>query len=274
MVDIQQTWTEASASSTQNVLSYCVLLWRVPRTPASFITQDRLGKVGETNMRFATSLVVWFLAILLCAISATNSSAQRRAVDRVLVSDDTYRKVLDLVFPRDDVEALGVEYAFIIRFEPSFAAESQVTIVSRDGIVEVTDYSPQDGRVESKVQEIFHRTGEQNPSLIAKQIRVLRRVVSISPATLDRWRDGFYNSICTAVRDERKFFDSPSKTVMVTMDGTEYLLWYKGIGRLHYQLAGSGIDRPRRADEDILIDWMKSVRRQVTSLLSTPPGNP
>ncbi len=211
-------------------------------------------------------------AVLLLVMNIAHAYAQERETLQEesipVVKSKTYEQVLDLLFPRDKLEEAKIRYAFVLRYEPSFDAESQIMIIYRADNVEAIEYKSADGNINTKLNEIFRRTGTENAVEMAKQIRITKRVININSAAIRRLRDSFFKRLCQSLEGEIKFFDRTRDVINITADGTKYRLWYMGLGTIFYEFFGTGADRPTSTDESPLMEWMKDVRRKITKLPS------
>jgi len=203
------------------------------------------------------ALMIGLGFFLLTESVMTSKTAQDSA--RV-ASEETYDKVLDLVFPRDILQEQKLRYVFVLRYEPTFHTESQLVIAEGWDKTEVIEYKSLDGSIEMKLDEIVRRTGKEDAEQMAKQIRIQKRHIKISRAEIRLLQERFFESLRLS---EKKLIAPMPDRVMVTQDGTGYRLWYSGITDIHSDLSGSGIKVPTRLDESPLIDWMKSVYRRV-----------
>jgi len=198
--------------------------------------------------------------LMVCCVTASAQSARIRPVD---VSETTYERILDLTFPRSVLQQGDAQYVFVLRYEPTWEAESQITIVVRAERIEVVEYTSSDGNIYLKLETLLKRTHSLRPVRVARQIRIRRRVVPLPLDVAIQIKERFFDDLAISLRRERAIFDNPPKTVVVPVDGTNYRLWYKGIGDFKYQLSGSGPRSPTPADEDPLIAWMKSVLKNL-----------
>lgn len=196
---------------------------------------------------------------------AATAMTRQRAGDGV--SDTTYNQVLDILFPRDVLEP-GAEFAFVLRYEPAFDVETQIVLVKRAGLVQVLEYRPVKGRIETQLNEILRRTRRENAREMARQIRIRRQVVSAGPNDVKEWREGFYDKVCPAIAAEKLFNEKGEASLIA--DGTRYRLWYKGLGSIHYDFIGSGVNSPTGSEEQPFITWMKDIRQLVEKLQATP----
>jgi hypothetical protein len=210
-----------------------------------------------------------FLIFLLLLISASvNAFAQDAPKSYPVISHDTHRKVLDILFPLDVLKGGGNEFALVLRYMPSFESESQIVIVGRSGKVLVTEYSSMDGNIYSKLNRILAETSREDPLGMSKMIRVKKRELIVPLPDFQKWRRGLVESIGAALKPKQKETATPPAQVSVVLDGTFYELWdysdvISGAGELHYSVYGSEVSKPVYRDESPFIGWMKMMRNEI-----------
>lgn len=209
-------------------------------------------------------IVALLLTLGVSDIHARKQDPRQEETDIYVVDSEIYEQVLDLVFPREVLKGPS-QYAFVLRYIPPFIdAESQITIVNEGGRIEVVEYTSVDGNIYAKLNGIFQRTNREDAVEMAKQIRVKKRVVSLSPAEVTTLRQSFYDRLYQSASYERKQVSENVGEVMVLNDATRYLLWYRGTEESHYYLEGHNINViSHPADEHPLIDWMRGIRRTI-----------
>lgn len=204
-------------------------------------------------------ILVAFAVVLTFAESATSQHATAQEPKIPAVSEETYYKVLDLLFPRDVLQDHTLHYVFVLRYEPTFYAESQLIIMERWGKTEVVEYESLDGSIEMKLNELVRRTGIEDAVQMAKQIRIEKRDIKMSHSDIGILHRQFFERLRLS---ERRLLRSRPDNVEVTLDGTTYRLWYSGIVDIQSEFSGSGLKVPPRRDEPPLIGWMKNVYRK------------
>jgi hypothetical protein len=210
------------------------------------------------------------LLIIVCAASihAQKNTLLKKSQDEnadYVVDTDTYSRVLDLVFPRD-VLIGSWGYAFVLRYEPTFDTESQITIINKAGNIEVIEYTPVGGNVRLQLKKILPHVGDLNAEEAAKRIQMRRRFISIPRGRVKQIRESFYNHISLAARFEKERISENIKSVDALLDATQYLLWYRGQGDARFTLYGSDINVVSLTKEHPLINWMKDVKRIISRL--------
>jgi hypothetical protein len=235
--------------------------------------------VNGTMMKVLSIKWIAFIVILLLCSSSTEAQrkgAKQREQDAIanyVVDSTTYNQVLDLLFPRDVlVGAWG--YAFVIRYAPTFDTESQITILNKNGIIEVVEYTPAEGNISRQLKRILPRIGDFNAKGAAKQIKIRRRVISISPEFVRQLRDTFYDRLDQLRSQEKEFTSRDAGTINVIDDGTQYLLWYRGKVTIQFDIIGTNVGSQSLPDESPLLDWMKNVHRIIKQLPAASGNNP
>jgi hypothetical protein len=190
-----------------------------------------------------------------------------------VISFDTHKKVLDLLFPLDALDVHANEFVVILRYMPSFEPESQIVMVAREGKVQVTDYISLDGNIYSKLNQIKAETKREDPLEMSKMLHVKKRELTITFIQVQRWRQHLIDGVSMSLRPKRFEAAIPPKSASVTLDGTVYELWdssgvFGGSGEFHYSVYGSEVTTPVFRDESPFIGWMKRIRKEITKLKS------
>lgn len=213
-------------------------------------------------------IIVLLLTCITFDIFGQEKPPKKDEVTIPNVGFETYEEVLNILFPVDTIAPLP--YGFVLRFKPSFASESQIVVNNNFGNTEVIEYKSLDGNIYEKLNEIYEKTGVNDAEELAKRIRISRRVINTPPLTTKRWREGIYKYLASAGDFESKLIKENMKSVPQAIDGTSYLLWYKGNSNFTFQHDGgtephSLISR----NENPLVNWMKQIKKEVNKLLSS-----
>lgn len=211
-------------------------------------------------MRYV-SLIGLILFLLLSGSAITTKTFGQESA--AVASEETYYKVLDLVFPRDVLNKPNLRYAFVLRYEPTFRAESQITIAAQGEEIEIVKYTSLDGNIDLKLDEIVRRTRREDAEQMARQITIQKQYIKMSRTDMRILYDQFFDSLRSS---ERTRLGTIPDRVIITQDGTGYRLWYKGQGDIQYELHGSSINVPTRPDESPLLEWMKTVYKKVQAM--------
>lgn len=192
--------------------------------------------------------------------------AQERAVQEGQsvpnITNETYTQVLNLIFPLDVLEDKDAEFVIVLRFTPTFQANSQVTIVKRRARYEITEYMSSSGNVYSKLNDILENTGREDVSEMAKMIPIKKRTVRVTTALVEDWHRTLIRDICTSLQRATINSRDKSKGTTVVLDGTTYNLWYRyKAAKLSFSAYGSEVDfKPSSVDPQIVL-LMKGIWR-------------
>jgi hypothetical protein len=227
-----------------------------------------------TTMRFI--LIAAILTTNLVCIQAQKKFPSQREKDEIanyVVDRDTYDQVLDIVFPRDVlVNAWG--YALVLRYKPSFDAESQITVLNRAGKIEIIEYTSVKGSIYLQLKKILRQVGDFNARKAARQIQIRKRVINAPTATAQQLRQSFYALLDQLARHEKEVITEDMKSINLMEDGTQYLLWYRGQASTQFSVVGSDLDTSSLSSESPIVDWMKNVHRIIKQLPAASGNNP
>jgi hypothetical protein len=224
------------------------------------------GVLPPSTRNVVLSAVVLILALQVGANGQSSSSQAEAQRTYPIVSTETYNRVLDIVFPRDEPATSGIIFEFVLRFEPSFHATSQITIRKRFDKIEVIEYTSPEGNIFDKLNEILAHGGKDDPVAMAKSISVNRREISILDPQVKRWYATFFEGLGTTQKTLNELGEQSDRdrTVSLLLDGTTYDVWYKqGVNTVALSLYDVEIDRPGADGELKLVQWMNSIRREV-----------
>jgi hypothetical protein len=204
------------------------------------------------------------------SVSAQSDSSQDNSQKSYrVVSEATYNRVLDIVFPRDDPDPSETIFSFVLRFEPNSKPESQIVIRRRADKVEVFEYTLSNDDVYTHLNEILTRTGKEDVVEMAKSIRVNRRVTSISLDQAKQWYTAFFDSLTSTtkkLRERGEEFDKTGSESFI-LHGATYNLWYKqSLNKMSFSLYDVEVDTPGFDGEFKLVQWMNAVRLEVGKL--------
>jgi len=209
---------------------------------------------------FVIHFIVASALLVLIGTACQNSHGQTSGP---ALSEVELEQVLDLTFPRDILETVGT-YSFVLRYEPSFGKETQITMVERGGKTVVVHYVLENGNIERQVNSIRKRFPQASPQVMAKSIKVTKREIVLNREEGANWLNEFYENSCLTFMDDKLYYKG--EPITVVMDGTRYQLWYHGHRRVHYDLSGTDCDSAKEPNEEPLITWMKKIYHQVKSM--------
>jgi hypothetical protein len=178
-----------------------------------------------------------------------------------MINSDSYNKILGLLFPKEVLESGNPQFVLIARYEPSFTAESQITITKAlDGKWSLVKHQSESGNIYYTLSDIIKKTGREEDSWLASQIRIKRTEIDLSEERFESLHRDFIDQIILRLGFEKQYTKkkSPNAPVEVIADGTTYRLWYRGSVELNkYEDSGQDPDSPRHKLESPLVWWMK-----------------
>jgi hypothetical protein len=221
-------------------------------------------------MRAACIILVVVSMLIIQATtvdSQTGSSLQESGPkSNKLVSDETYKRVLDIVFPRN--EPAG-DYYLVLRFRPSFHPTSQVVIKRGLDKVEVIEYTSLSGNIYMKLNEFMSHGGKEDAVEMAKLIKVRRRSLQVPNAQVKQWHTSFLESLGESLKTFRKRSEQFDKagTVDVVLDGTFYDMWYsQDISDMSFSFYDEEVSDRQPNGVLKAVRWMNFVRQEVEKL--------
>lgn len=209
------------------------------------------------------------LAPQVTSVEARSGSAvqDRTPKSYSIVREETYNRVLDIVFPRDDPDSSKTIFAFVLRFKPYSQPESQVIIRRGAEKIEVIEYTSLDGRIYTKLNELLARGSKEDAVELAKAIRVKRKAIKVPYAQVKRWYTTFFYSLASTtktLRDKGGEFDRTGGSETIFLHGAFYNLWYEQrLNQMSFSVYDVDLDDVRSSAEFRLVQWMDTVRREV-----------
>jgi hypothetical protein len=202
--------------------------------------------------------------LILCAGNFSLSAhAQEKTVPSLDLED--YRRILDELFPRNVMDKPGPEFVMVLRYLPSFEAESQIVIAGRKNEINVIELTSLDGNIFYRLTDVMQRTGEKSSVELAKYIRVKRRELKISVRRLNLWRRNLIESVSKSLRVKVLESTLPTARAMNVMDdGTSYEFWDHSLsGDTYFTPSGieeTGLDF---SGKRLFVRWMERIKREV-----------
>jgi hypothetical protein len=207
---------------------------------------------------------------ITCADARFASSLQVKSTkSSPVVSQATYNRVLDILFPREDSEPSKAVFAFVLRFKPSFQSESQIVVKRGTDNAEAIEYTSLDGNIYGKLNEVLARTGKEDAAEMARLIRVRKRAVEVSHSQVEQWHMRFLASVSGSLKAFRQASEEYNKagSVTVALDGTFYDLWYEqGLNKLSFGLYDEEVNDLRSTGDLKLAQWMNVMRIEIKKL--------
>lgn len=232
-------------------------------------------KTQATTLRLTGIAALGAMLILMLQVSSSNNSQSGVALQDTqtktspVIGGETYNRVLDMLFPRNEPASGGTLWAVILRFKPSSKPESQIIIRRGVNKIEAIEYTSSDGSIYDKLNEALARGSKEDAAEMAKSIRVTRREMSVAQAQARRWSATFFDSLASTTKTLREAFEESEKTgaESFVLHGTFYDLWYEqGLNEVSFKFYDVDIDKPGSDGELKLVQWMNAVRRDVGKL--------
>src|SRR6266446_498589 len=216
----------------------------------------------RVSLRIGFSLVVMLLLQFSAGWSRTLLLAQDPLKSYKVISHETHERVLDIVFQRDEANR---DYDFVLRFEPSFAPESQITVKKAVGKIEVVTYRSLSGNIYKKLNSVMAQGGKEDPVEMAKLIEVDRKVIEVPITQVRQWRRTLASGIAASMKTlEGRSIESERGIGTVTLDGTVYSLWYDQVGsHISFRLLDQEVSNREITGQFGLVRWMNAVRLDV-----------
>ena len=211
------------------------------------------------------------LSIVAATVGSQSGSSHQETglKSNKLVSEETYKRVLDIVFPRDEPRG---DYYLVLRFRPSFHPTSQVVI--KRGLrgldkVEVIEYTSLSGNIYMKLNELMSHGGKEDAVDMAKLIKVRRRSLRVTIAQGKHWHTSFLQSLgesLKTLRERSEQFDKAG-TIDVVLDGTFYDIWYsQDISDMSFNFYDEEVSDQQPNGQLKLVQWMNALRHDVEKL--------
>ena len=224
-------------------------------------------------LRVPLNLVL--MVALMLTLQVTDAGAQNRSTHQAtrlksykVVSPETYNRVLDISFPRDDPDPSKTILAIVLRFKPSFKPESQIVIRRRLDKVEVIEYTSLNGNIYSKLDNVMAYGGKEDAVEMAKLIKVRRRSIEVPYAQVKQWHMNLLDRIGESLKAfKEKSEEYDRGTVTLALDGAAYDLWYEqGLNKISFSLYDEEVNDLRPNGDFKLVQWMNAIRRKIGRL--------
>jgi hypothetical protein len=145
------------------------------------------------------------------------------------LSSEAYTKVLDVIFPRDDITSSELAYSLFLRFSGGAGDERQITIRDRfRSPPEVEFVRVTNGSALQIAQDYVRRNGEGEIGTIKDLITTEKKRLSFTRHELDQIHASFVTALkdtMTILAREVKAFDKDGSSAFV-LHGSTYEIWY------------------------------------------------
>lgn len=216
----------------------------------------------QVAVKAALPLVLVVVSQVTAAYSQNSPAVpENRLKSYRVVSPETYNRVLDEVFPRDDS---GL-FVIVLRFQPNFQAESQIIIRRELDKAEVIEYTSLGGNIYRQLNDVISHGGKEDAGEMAKLIKVKKRSIRVPLAQVKEWHSTFLASIGESLKTfTEKIKEDASGTSSIALDGTFYGIWYRQIGgEMSFRLYDQAVEVPRLTGDFKLVQWMTAMRRDI-----------
>ena len=221
------------------------------------------------NLSFSRKIGFSLVVMLLFQLSASESRTRLLAQDPLksykVISRETYERVLDTVFQRDEANR---DYDFVLRFEPSTAPESQIVIKRAAGKTQVVEYTSLSGNIYRKLDNMKANGGKEDSVEMAKLVQVRKRLLEAPEAQVNQWRSSLPGMMAASMKLlEQRSAEAASGIGTITIDGTFYSLWYDQVGtHMSIGVWDHEVSNREITGELEVVRWMNAVRRDVEKL--------
>jgi hypothetical protein len=216
----------------------------------------------KLQMRILTNIII--SSLIFCAFGCNSKICAQEKTYPVLGSED-YNAILDKLFPRDVLDKPGRNFILVLRYKPSFGAESQIVISGRDDDVNVVEFTASEN-VYYKLADVMEKTGEENSVELARYIPVKKRELKIPLRQLNVWRRNLIDSVSRALRPKVLESTLPrAKTLTQTDDGTDYELWDSSFaGEVYFNPSGSEEGGRDFSGKRAFIKWLERIKQDIS----------
>jgi hypothetical protein len=213
--------------------------------------------------QFSVPLV---LLLSICSLLGyTPTTLQQRA--QPVIENAIYEKTLDLLFPEGESLPKDIISVTVLRFEPSFAPESEIVLKETFETSEIVFYKATEGNIYQRLNALVQGAVARDPESLAKKVEVSTKRITSSRTLLRKWNSAMFEDL----RLSTKTLDDLGEreragTASFPLDGTVYILKYcQGTSTLSLKLYDVEIDRPNATPQFRIVQWMNTVRDYVNS---------
>jgi len=184
----------------------------------------RLIKIAlGRRARAAIGLV--FASTALCS----GQNAESARTTSPLISAEGYERLLDSIFPREQIASLKVGYTMILRFEPNQGPESQLLFrVWYDGHIDAQMWTVKSGSAWRLANEYITRTGNEDIATVARLVAVEKTQIELNATQVQKWHTSLFDILRSSDSQLQKAAAEYFKQGVTdaVLDGTRYEFWY------------------------------------------------
>jgi hypothetical protein len=177
------------------------------------------------------------------------------------LNDSDYNSVLDRLFPRSAMNDES-ELALVVRYEPSFAAESQITIVKENGKWRLFRQRSESGNIYVRLGDIMEETGRKDLDWLVTQVTVKNQEMVLPQREIGALQRQLINSLSRQLSVEAVPRKTTKGPITVVLDETRYRIWYRGEMKVEFSIWGSDTGKRTRPLEPAIVRWAKSLSRK------------
>jgi hypothetical protein len=177
----------------------------------------------------------------------------------------TYEKVLDLVFQRGEANR---DHDFVLRFEPTNAPESQISIKRTETKTQVVEFTSLSGNIYRKLDNILRNGGKEDAVEMAKQIQVNKRTLNVPAALANQWWTRLPDAMAATIKLlEQRRAEAARGVGTITIDGTYYSFSYDQVGSsVFVRVMDYEVSSREVTGETELVRWMNGLRCDIEKL--------
>lgn len=176
------------------------------------------------------------------------------------LNDSDYREVLDRLFPRTAMNDES-ELVLVVRYEPSFAPESQITIVKEKGKWRLFRQQSESGNIYYRLGNILEETGRDEVDWLVTQVKVKSQEIDLPQREIEELQRQLVNSLSRQLSVEVTPVKIRKGPITLHLDETRYRIWYRGEMKVEFAIWGSDTDKRTRQSEPAIIRWAKNLSR-------------
>jgi hypothetical protein len=233
--------------------------------------------MNSINIKGKSKYSIKILVLILCMAEAL--ICQPNALEKTQVAPikiafsqppEFYKKVFDLAFPPN--RGIGISgYWMMVRFLPSFSAESQI-VIRHEGKSEISiDYFVAGRGLQSLLAEEFSDSKNPDISRVAKLMEVKKTSIAAKTDAFEPWFQAFWKAFENSAAPLHK----SAYTNYIQLDGTKYVLEYRdGDHHFSFELRGPelGYEDLNDPDDLPLVKWMLVLRKEILELSQHKKG--
>ncbi len=188
------------------------------------------------------------------------------------LNDADYNAVLGRLFPRR--VSTDAELVLVVRYEPSFTAESQITIVREKGKWRLFRQQSESGNVFVNLERIMEETSREDLDWLTTQITVKTQEVVIPQVQIEELQRQFINSLSRQLSREKEPRTITNGPIYLTLDQTRYRVWYRGAINVEFAIWGTDTDKRTQSSEPTIVRWAKKLRQATDNPSRASASNP